>query len=172
VKLIIVRGPDGSGKADLVKQLGGKLRSNYWHTGLYWYELGNGHYRFDKNKLEESILWCVSRFRTAMNRGLSPIFSSSSEPRRNKEYPIYLDLAKEFGYEVSIVRTDGPWYAENLHPEIFVPGRILRKQINDYEQFEEELEAKMLDLSTRNVSPAGTRTSSRSWDETSRGMAG
>lgn len=160
MKLVIVRGPSGSGKSEFVEKLGGKLRSNYWHTELFWYELGRGHYHFNKDKVSEASEWCLDKIRTAMERGLPLIFFASAEPRR-KGYEKYLELAEKFGYLVEVYRTKGPWHPETLFPDQPMPGKLLRKQISDYEQFPEELEAEMLDVQAWSLFTPGARTGPR-----------
>ncbi len=137
MRLVIVRGPAGSGRADVVRELGGRRGKTWFSIDQFWYHIGNGHYQFDPKRLEEGAEWTLEKVQSAMSRSEPVIFLSSSVPSTD-EVNTYAALASNLGYELQVIRTTKPW--RNLTPEHHVPGRILRAQVDDYREYHVETE--------------------------------
>lgn len=137
-KLIIIRGPSGSGKSTLAA----KLQSNH----LLRFEADqffcrDGKYEFDATKLGAAHGECQRRVRDAMEDGEENIVVSNTS-MTVREVCVYTDLADEYGYEVKIYRTKGPWdanlfAARNVHN---VSLEVVQRQINKYQPIEGEEE--------------------------------
>ena len=146
-KLIILRGPSGSGKSTiadcLFDRFEGKGYTHYEadHFFLRGWNCGVGEYHFDANKLGSAHTWCRTSIERAMFHGVDSVVVSNTS-MRIKEIQPYLDLAKEYGYELEILRTPGPWdadtlFARNVHS---VPLDVIRKQIARYVPHDNETE--------------------------------
>jgi NEDD4-binding protein 2 len=145
-QLVIFRGPSGSGKSTAARQF---LRDqNLGHEGtMQHFEadrffLNQEHeYCFDASKLGSAHKWCQHRVRENMEIGVTPIVVSNTSMTKWEVNP-YLQLAKEFGYEVVVFKIKGPWNAKlfserNLHG---VPLSVVQKQIDKYQPIEGETE--------------------------------
>jgi predicted kinase len=139
-RFIIIRGPSGSGKTTISKEFSHSypMALRYEADMFFTY---NHVYSFDTRQLHKAHNWCrLSIERGMFNKAEVVILSNTST--RKKEVEPYLELAKEYGYEVEIIRTPGPWNpgtlaGRNIHG---VPLDIIQKQIARYDPYDEETE--------------------------------
>ena len=131
-KLIILRGPSGSGKSSIANHLRvdrfGDI-STSWFEADHFFGMGED-YNFDASKLGQAHGWCKAQVRARMDGECDQIIVSNTS-MTNWEMKPYLELAEEYGYELEILRTPGPWEADilfqrNVHG---VPLGTLQKQI-------------------------------------------
>jgi len=149
-KLIIVRGISGSGKSTIARHLASESQS-FWETGrhgLPWFEAdeffirsSGSKYKFDSSKLSQAHHLCQLKVEHLMFHDV-PCVVVSNTSTRIKEMQPYLDLADQYGYEVQIIRSPGPWDPELLHQRNThsVPLDTLRKQIARYAPHPDEVE--------------------------------
>jgi len=143
-KLIVIRGPSGSGKTTIAQDIVGDFYNDA--RGFVYYEAdhffeGSQSYKFDAKRLSEAHAWCKAQVTRSMFHEVNIIVLSNTATMKWEVDP-YLELAKEYGYDVRIARTPGPWDANvlaerNLHS---VPLTTIRKQIDRYEPYEDEFE--------------------------------
>lgn len=137
MKLILVRGPAGSGKAKISVELGGIRNRTWFDPDFYWYVLGNGHYIFVPNKVDKAAEWCFEKCKAALEARPEVVIITSTDPTL-ESVETYQQLAEEYGYEFDVLRAPGPWRPETLTPKHRIPGRVLRRQIDQYEPHEAE----------------------------------
>jgi len=105
-ELILMRGLSGSGKSFLAKQLAGD-------TGIICstddFFMIDGVYQFDPKKLHENHLKNQEKVEKAMTHNLSPIVVDNTNVMawENKNY---VELAKKYGYSVTIREPESPWW--------------------------------------------------------------
>lgn len=107
-KLFIMCGIPGSGKSTRAKKIANCVfeADNYWLNCV-------GDYLFVPTKIGKAHQWCQSEVRKAMQDGKTSICvaNTSLTPKERKPY---IDLAKEFGYEVSLELPNSPWFLDIL----------------------------------------------------------
>jgi NEDD4-binding protein 2 len=138
-RLILFRGPSGSGKTTAAKAFVAKNGGQFFEADSFFDQDGN--YAFDASKLGQAHSDCQRRVREFMVNGNGPAVVSNTSMTRWELNP-YLAMAKELGYEIVIYRIKGPWDAalfasRNAHG---VTEAIVQKQINKYQQLENEQE--------------------------------
>lgn len=138
-QLIIFRGPSGSGKTTAAKGYVAKHGGEFFEADAFFHQ--NGQYSFDASKLGQAHGSCQRRVRDAMQKASGPVVVSNTSMTLWELNP-YLQMAKEYGYDVTVYRIKGPWDAEvfakrNVHG---VPVAGVQKQINKYEELESEKE--------------------------------
>jgi len=110
--LYIIRGLPGSGKSTLAAALVGR---EYHEADQYFMETGS--YKFDPTKLKEAHQWCHHRVSAAMQFGVAKIAVSNTFTQPWELQP-YLELAAEYGYEVSIITCENDFGStHNVPPE-------------------------------------------------------
>lgn len=139
--MILMSSPSGSGKSTLAKKIKEKYETNnevIWilSTDEYW---GKG-YEFDHKKLGEAHHWNQKRCKDFCELGRSVIIDNTNLTFR--EIQVYLDIAKEFGYFVSLVRPCNEWggssvgcFEKNVHN---IPREVIDNQFNRVEANLEE----------------------------------
>lgn len=142
-KLIIIRGPSGSGKTTTAnKLLDTSLACEMFETDDFWsHPNGDGEYIFDTKLLSKAHEWNRLEVERYMFHNVEQIIVSNTSTQL-WEIEAYLELAKEYDYEVKIIRTPGPWDPEvlakrNVHK---VPKDIIERQIRRYEKHKDEQE--------------------------------
>lgn len=94
---LLVRGLPGSGKTTYVKD----MCPDYLHYEADMYFEQDGDYNFDNSKLGDAHRWCLANFNLAIKRGLNVAVANTFTTM--KEMRNYLKVAKEAGYEITIV---------------------------------------------------------------------
>jgi len=101
-QLVIMRGVPGSGKSTLALTYGGVILS----TDDFF--VANGQYCFDPTKLKEAHAFNQDRTKLAMIKGNEVIVIDNTNILRAHIQP-YLDLAEQYGYEVTYSIPLTPW---------------------------------------------------------------
>lgn len=146
-KLVIIRGPAGSGKEDLVKVLKGRARKNWWDQSMFWYHIGNGHYHFDVNRIGEADKWIADQCIDAMSRQEPVVILTTDDPSSDI-VDFYVQIAENHDYEVEILRTDRPWIPQQLRRSAsrHVPLKVIQQQVKAYQEHPDEREASQASL--------------------------
>lgn len=145
MKLIILRGPSGTGKTTIATHLA--IEDVDWETTIaheadqFFMGPASHIYKFDVNMLGAAHRFCQLAVEREMFHCEETVIVSNTSTRLKEMQP-YLDLAAKYGYEVEIVRTPGPWdpdvlFTRNTHG---VPLDTLRKQIQRYAAHPDEIE--------------------------------
>ena len=104
--LYIIRGVPGSGKSTLAHQ----LTKNVVETDDFM--MVDGEYKYDKDKVYACHKKCFNKVLDYMANGVTPIAVANTFIKK-KDYKPYVDLAKEFGYDVEIKVCKGDY--KNVH---------------------------------------------------------
>lgn len=104
--LYIIRGVPGSGKSTLAHQ----LTKNVVETDDFM--MVDGEYKYDKDKVYACHKKCYNKVLDYMAHGVTPIAVANTFIKK-KDYKPYVDLAKEFGYDVEIKVCKGDY--KNVH---------------------------------------------------------
>ena len=104
--LYIIRGVPGSGKSTLAHQ----LSKTVVETDDFM--MVNGEYKYDKDKVYACHKKCFNKVLDYMAHNVSPIAVANTFIKK-KDYKPYVDLAKEFGYDVEIKVCKGDY--KNIH---------------------------------------------------------
>ena len=104
--LYIIRGVPGSGKSTLAHQ----LTKNVVETDDFM--MVDGEYKYDKDKVYACHKKCFNKVLDYMAHGVTPIAVANTFIKK-KDYKPYVDLAKEFGYNVEIKVCKGDY--KNIH---------------------------------------------------------
>ena len=140
--LIILQGAQGSGKSTLAKKIQTKYPEfQIISTDEYW----GPDYNFEMSKLGIAHRWNQDRCRNLCISGCSIIVDNTN--KNMKEIKPYLDLAKEYGYFVTVMRPNNPWsydavqcFQRNTHKvpletiqrTISNTDMCLQEKVNDY----------------------------------------
>ena len=73
-RLVLIRGPPGSGKSTMAKVL---ALVGFGHFEADMYFVVDGRYRYDASRIREAHAWCQTRTREALLAGIA---SSSATP--------------------------------------------------------------------------------------------
>ena len=104
--LYIIRGVPGSGKSTLAHQ----LTKHVVETDDFM--MVDGEYKYDKDKVYACHKKCFNKVLDYMTHNVSPIAVSNTFIKK-KDYKPYVDLAKDFGYDVEIKVCNGDY--KNIH---------------------------------------------------------
>jgi len=150
MKLILLRGPSGTGKSTIAKHLIEKynldpnkndvpawVESDHFFTSVF----GDGKYHFNIAKLKNAHQWAQLEAEHGMLIGLGLVIVSNTFIAL-WEMERYLELAEEYHYAVEIIRSPGPWTVEasakrNQHS---VPLDVLKRHISQYQPSDSEAE--------------------------------
>ncbi len=148
-KLILLRGPSGTGKSTIADYLrlehnlcsfnDGEL-SAFHETDQFWVD-NLGVYHFQLTKLKDAHKWNQLQTERSMLHGV-PLVIVANTFIAHWEMNAYFALAQEYNYRVELIRTPGPWepdilYNRNKHS---VPLDVLRRHVNEYQPYRDEIE--------------------------------
>ena len=110
--LVLVRGVSGSGKSTLAAAIAGPNR--HWEADMFFRrrvdEDGDEYfdmpYTFDASRLKEAHQWCLSQADCWMDHTSSTVVISNTFTQVWEMQP-YFDLAKEKGWDVSVIKVVG-----------------------------------------------------------------
>ena len=121
--LYIIRGVPGSGKSTLAH----KLTDNVVEADQYFYD-DKGNYNWSADKLNQAHNWCFYTVKKYMEEGRDKIAVANTFIK-NRDYKRYVELAKEFGYNVDIRTCTGNY--QNIHN---VPDETVEKMRNKFQE--------------------------------------
>lgn len=146
-KLFIMMGIPGSGKSTRAKKIANCVfeADNYWLNCV-------GEYLFIPHKIRDAHIWCQSEVRKAMQDGKTSICVANTSLTPVERKP-YVDLAKEFDYDVSLELPDSPWFLDVL------------PRLRDKTFTEEDIRV-FVEKTVHNVPYAVIKSMMERWDET------
>lgn len=124
--LYILRGLPGSGKSTFAKSLG------IFHVEMDMYFMRGGKYIWSANKIPEAAKFCQDLVRSVIKAGLDCVVSNTHT--KIWEFQPYLDMAKELGADVRVIKM--PFYYGSVHD---VPDITQQKMKDRWEDFEDEI---------------------------------
>jgi len=144
--LIIARGPSGSGKSYMVKQISEKYDAPIFASDDFW--MVNGKYQFDHNYLDEAHSWNQGRVEESV-QGNVPIVIVDNTNGRFWEMKPYIKIAQKYGYNVifkepdwneQLKTSEGKWNVDFLEKmqnqpdrEKKVPHEVIESMVKNYE---------------------------------------
>mgnify|MGYP001281062253 FL=1 len=144
MKLYLIRGPAGTGKSTIGANIANKSGSagcswSPWFETDQFFML-NGVYKFDISKLKIAHQWNQLRVEHAMFHGADIVCTNTFIALWELEH--YLELAEQYKYEVTIIRSPGPWSVENSasRNKHSVPPDVIKRHINSYQPHHNEIE--------------------------------
>lgn len=127
MKLTIIRGLPGSGKSTEARKLG----RFHVEADMFLYE--NREYKFSQDKQKYAHVACRNIVDAAMNEGVWEIVVSNTFTRLWEIEP-YVELAKEYGYAVEVIRMTGDY--GSIHN---VPESVIEAMADRFEDFKGEI---------------------------------
>lgn len=150
MKLILLRGPSGTGKSTIARHIADQYNERFdvlYHIEAAHFEADQffvgynkgSKYRFDATKLAAAHTWCQSLTERSMLHEV-PIVIVSNTFIKQWEMKRYLELANEYHYEIELIRTPGPWDADTLFKrnKHNVPMASINRHIESYQPHEDE----------------------------------
>ena len=126
LKLVLIRGVPGSGKTTLACQA---YKTCYLvEADQFFLNPETGEYKFDPEKISEAHAWCQNRAKWYLKHGLNTVVANTFT--RLWEMGYYVDLAKELGAELTVVRCEGRYPNSHGCPEEHV--QKMRDRFEDY----------------------------------------
>lgn len=125
--LYVIRGIAGSGKSTYAKT----ISPNHFEADMFW-ELLDGTYRFDMDKLSYAHKWCQAKVSEAMFRNEKKIVVSNTFTTLSEIEP-YIQMAKQFEYKVKIINMRTQY--KSVHN---VPEDVLNKMKKRWQEIPEE----------------------------------
>ena len=124
--LYIIRGLPGSGKSTLAK----KLVSKENHREADMFHMKHGKYDFKIENIQKAHNWCFNEIENLLQTSNEDCAVSNTFTEYWEYYP-YIQLAKKYNYNISVIDC----YAEfrNIHN---VPEQILENMKNRWEPFQ------------------------------------
>lgn len=101
-RLTLICGPSGIGKSTMAEALVDKL-GGVWREADTYFLNDDGQYVFDGSKLSEAHAWCQQECREWMQAGCENIIISNTFTTVWERKP-YIDMAREHGYEVVVIK--------------------------------------------------------------------
>lgn len=134
--LTILRGLSGSGKSRVAKEMAKKTDAVVISTDDFWYDK-DGNYNFDYSRIGEAHDDARKRAWELAEAGTPHIIIDNTNARWWEMFP-YLELAKEFKYEIEVCMVGGLskedialYAARNIHN---VPVDIIQRQAKNFER--------------------------------------
>lgn len=126
--LYLLRGLPGSGKSTLAEAiyLGRDCSCETLEADAYFYN-EDGEYVFDATKLHKAHAWCLQQAEDAMTEGWDIIVSNTFTTE--KELKPYLDIASEYGYDVTSLVVENRHGNKSIHG---VPEETMQKLRNRF----------------------------------------
>jgi len=118
--LKLIRGLLGSGKSSLARTL---VHANYqqeiptaWCEADMFFLDKEGIYQFDKSKLSQAHRWCQDQIRDSMKAEIDELIVSNTFCERWEAEP-YLEMAKQYDYQVQIIMCCAKFGSINIIPK-------------------------------------------------------
>lgn len=126
--LLIIRGVSGSGKSTFANLVSSYCKDEIMHsihTADDFFIDNQGNYNFDVQKLGKAHEWCINSVKIAMDFFGRPLVIVANTSTTEKEIQPYLDLAKQYEYNVVSIVLENRHGQPNIHS---VPEETLIKQ--------------------------------------------
>lgn len=124
-KLILLRGPAGSGKSTKCKELGGSPENTC--SADDYFIRPDGKYDFNHHKLSNAHKWCLDKAEKLMYTDTPVVFVDNTNIFK-KHYKSYVDFGNEYGYDVSQVVLTGDY--KSIHD---VPTATVMRMKENFE---------------------------------------
>ncbi len=128
-KMLIVRGIQGSGKSSFVPMFFPESSYELIEPDQYMVN-DQGEYEYSQAKLGECIAKCNAKARELAATGQNIVLCGTFG--RKVHFQVYLDLAKEFGYEVAVITINKFHNNKNIHN---VPDEAIERTRNMFEHY-------------------------------------
>lgn len=144
--LIIARGPSGSGKSHMTKNLAEEYKAPIFSTDDFW--MVDGEYQFNPKRLREAHRWNQNRTEEAMQNN-EPIIIIDNTNVKFSDMKPYVQMAQKYQYNITfrepdwsqqLKNPDGKWNLEFLEEmqnqpdrEKQVPLYALKRMVEGYE---------------------------------------
>jgi predicted kinase len=115
-KMIIMQGAPGSGKSTKAKEIKEKFLNegadqvDIFSTDDYFME--DGEYKFNFKKIKEAHRHTQDMVKTLALAGFQVLIIDNTNTQQWEAQP-YIDIAKQYNYEVEVIRCDGQY--QNTH---------------------------------------------------------
>lgn len=135
MKLILIRGLPGSGKSTLARELVSAFEqmsgpyTPWQHIEADMYFVKDGVYSFDAGQILNAHYLCKQEAKNALATGLSVIVSNTFS--RIWEMQPYIDMAKQYGAELTVLTVEGNH--GNIHG---VPDEVIDKMKRRWERYD------------------------------------
>ena len=131
-QLIIARGGPGTGKSTF-------LQKNYPEAFIcsanFFFTDSKGNYKFFPKGLEHSHVYSQNAFKAALQNNV-PLIAIDNTNIKLWEFEAYLDMAKDYGYTVSVFRMEVNDFEaaakRNIHGVPIDKAMRMQKEIEDY----------------------------------------
>ena len=121
--LYILRSVSGAGKSTLANKFVNNGLVDVHYEADMWFYNEEGDYNFDASKLGKAHEWCKLQTEAAMNAELDICVSNTFTTE--KELQPYLDLAKEYDYDIVSLIVENRHGNKDIHN---VPEAIRKSQ--------------------------------------------
>lgn len=121
MQLTIIRGLPGSGKTTTARKLGIK---HHYEADMYFEK--DGKYMFNPADIGAAHSWCQQQVRTALKKGEDVVVSNTF--CMQWEIQPYIDMAKEFGAEITLIECTGNF--TSIHG---VPQEVMQRMAEKWE---------------------------------------
>ena len=133
-RLIMVRGCPGSGKSTLARKLSSELKGVILSSDDFFTD-ETGKYNFDINKLGQAHQWNQERTKYCMEMSFPTVIVDNTNTTVSEIFP-YLNLAKQYGYDISfkVPDTSWAWNPEELNKKNThnVPLETIQKMVKRF----------------------------------------
>ena len=143
-QLFLLQGISGSGKSTIAQHLeysiGIEETCIVASADNFWYLEDGKTYKFDVKRLNEAHRWCRKIVAEAMKTETKNIIVDNTNLNQKVVQP-YLDMAKEYGYEVRVIRVDcninvAKEYNSQRSEDRIIPEHVIDRQYNSIERVE------------------------------------
>lgn len=125
--LLVLQGVPGSGKSTVALTLSQLTGAVICSADQYFYRLGLGEYKFERNRLGEAHSYCHDKAEACLKEGLSVIIDNTNILQKHAQ--VYFDLAKKSNATIGVIRCHGQFESVHGVPEETV--NRMRDQMED-----------------------------------------
>ena len=143
-RVFLMQGCSGSGKSTIVEALeyafGVEEVVAVVSADHYWYLNDSSKYDFKVSELGKAHRWAQTNAKKYMEKETPTIIIDNTNINQRSAQP-YIDMAKEYGYEVRVVRVDcnidvAKKYNSQRSEDRIIPEHVIDRQYNSIERVE------------------------------------